>query len=116
MHRIIIMSLILLPFSTRAQYSDTARIHDQESRLHRSGLEFIKYQKQIGIATTFEIIGAAAIVGGTVSDAQANKGIIGIGIGVTFIGYIIERVAVAHIGRAGFILRGNSIILLFGKR
>jgi hypothetical protein len=116
MYRIVLLSLFSFPFSARCQYSDTTKIqHALESRIHRAGIEFLAYQKQVDIGTALEIVGGVAAIGGAASDAQVNKGLIDFGIGLSLVGYIIERFAISHIGKAGFIMRGNSVVIPLGK-
>jgi hypothetical protein len=116
MNKIVLLSLLAFPFSARCQYSDTTKTqHALENRIHRAGIEFLAYKKQVGIGTALEIVGGIAAIGGTVANAQENKGLIDFGIGLSIVGYIVERFAISHIGKAGIIMRGNSIVIPLGK-
>lgn len=93
-------------FSASAQHADTTSLN---KRLYLGGSELLKFKKTYTIGLAIEIVGASMAVGGAVSDATVNKGLIDAGIGVGVIGLITIAASYAHIGRAGLYFRGNAI-------
>lgn len=115
MKQILFGSFLLLSLSVKSQVQDTSA-SNQQKMMFNAGRELIKYQHQFVLGTGLELTGAIIAVAGSAStDATSSKPVVAIGAGISVIGFILTIASVTHIGRAGLILKGNSIAIPLGR-
>lgn len=108
----LLCSMLFLSLAGKSQVADTAT----QRKLSEAGKEFIKFQHQAGIGGAITLLGGGcAWAAGSQSDSKNNKGTIYACVGVGIVGLIVSLAAITHVGKAGIILSGNSIIVPLHK-
>lgn len=113
MKKLILTSLILLPFISKSQIKDTSFTQIDE-KFEKASVEMIKFDKVFHTGIILEITGSL-IVGASTQVKDGSPIAIGGGL-LAFIGFIVMASSSTHIKNAGIILRGNNIIIPIHKK
>jgi hypothetical protein len=90
----------------------------QEERLQYAGKYLKTYSNTMNFGYLFMLVGSGVSIGGAVNNAnlvskgkEPNVNIVYVGAGIAGLGFIIQMIASAHIGRAGRYLQGGKIAI-----
>ncbi|MCA0334372.1 MAG: hypothetical protein LCH44_10540 [Bacteroidetes bacterium] len=111
-------------FCTITQTGKTQRVYEQsesltlEERLQYGGKYLKTYSNTMNFGYLFMLVGSGVSIGGAVNNAnlvskgkEPNVNIVYVGAGIAGLGFIIQMIASAHIGRAGRYLQGGKIAI-----
>lgn len=108
MKKLILLSLLIIPFLAIAQKRDTT--------LFKAGVEFEKYVNQHSTGLVMQLAGGGLLAAGLISNKNTNNSgtrkplLIGGGV-LTFVGFVVQLISGSHIRNAAILLKQNKLVI-----